>query len=585
MVGMYYAGMFLLSLLGGAVFFYRWHRHFTPSFILVFTLVAISCLGYMLYAQAENLEAAATAMKISYIGGSFLQLFIMLSIFNLCEIQLSRPVRGLLFCLSACMYLSVLTIGHGDLFYRNMSFALTDGKAWLIREYGPLHTAFYVVLCSYFAAGIIAVVYSWFKKRQVPRTVISLLAAANLVGLASYFAGRMITREVELVPAGYVLAELIFLLIAHRVNLYNVSDTVIDSMDQERSIGYASFDFRNRYLGSNEMARRLLPELYEIAVDDVIDGDPLSEKRLLHYLESFRQDERNNQFVHVVHDPGGNEDNDRIYNVNVNYLYVDNRRHGYLVTFTDDTQNRKYIKLLDTYNEQLQHEVEQKTRHIVSMHDNLIMSLAMMVESRDNSTGGHIKRTSEGVRILIDEIVNQGSLALTPEFCRAIVKAAPMHDLGKIAVDDAVLRKPGRFTPEEFAKMKHHAEEGARVIHEILLHTDDELFKQVAENVAHFHHERWDGSGYPDGLAGNAIPIEARIMAIADVYDALVSKRVYKEAFDFAKADAIIMEGMGSQFDPGLKDVYERVRPRLEAYYSGLDDAKDERLSVMSSHG
>ena len=145
-----------------------------------------------------------------------------------------------------------------------------------------------------------------------------------------------------------------------------------------------------------------------------------------------------------------------------------------------------------------------------------------------------------------------------------------MHDLGKIAVDDAVLRKAGRFTEEEYAKMKIHPTEGARVIHEILRHTDDEAFHIVAENVAHYHHERWDGHGYPDGLAGERIPLEARIMAVADVYDALVSKRVYKEAFDFETANRIILEGMGSQFDPALKTAYLNARPRLEAYYSRI---------------
>lgn len=148
-----------------------------------------------------------------------------------------------------------------------------------------------------------------------------------------------------------------------------------------------------------------------------------------------------------------------------------------------------------------------------------------------------------------------------------------MHDLGKIAVDDSILRKPGRFTPEEFAQMKRHSAEGARVIHEILLHTDDESFRILAENVAHYHHERWDGSGYPDGLAGERIPLEARIMAIADVYDALVSRRVYKEAFDFDRAHQIILEGMGTQFDPGLRAAYERSRPALENYYRGLETA------------
>ena len=132
-----------------------------------------------------------------------------------------------------------------------------------------------------------------------------------------------------------------------------------------------------------------------------------------------------------------------------------------------------------------------------------------------------------------------------------------MHDLGKIAIDDSILRKPGRFTPEEFEVMKTHSAEGARIVSDILKDTDDEEFRKIAVNVAHYHHERVDGSGYPDGLKGDEIPLEARIMAIADVYDALVSKRVYKESYSFEKADRIIIEGMGTQFDPSLQPYYE----------------------------
>ena len=143
-----------------------------------------------------------------------------------------------------------------------------------------------------------------------------------------------------------------------------------------------------------------------------------------------------------------------------------------------------------------------------------------------------------------------------------------MHDLGKIAVDDAILRKPGKFTPEEFEQMKKHAAEGARIVSIVLESIDDEKFKKIAENVAHYHHERVDGSGYPEGLKGNEIPMEAKIMAIADVYDALVSKRVYKDKMSFEQADKIIMEGMGKQFDKILEPYYVAARSELEAYYS-----------------
>ena len=229
---------------------------------------------------------------------------------------------------------------------------------------------------------------------------------------------------------------------------------------------------------------------------------------------------------------------------------------------------QKLADIQVNYNVELQKEVTQKTEKIVALHDQLIMGMATMVESRDNSTGGHIKRTSAAVRFLVETMKEDKSLKLNDEFVDNLIKAAPMHDLGKIAVDDAILRKPGRYTLEEYDQMKIHAAEGAKIIHNILKDNDDVAFAKIAENVAHYHHERWDGKGYPDKLKGNDIPLEARIMAIADVYDALVSERVYKERYSFAKANQIILDGMGSQFDPNLKKYYELARAKLEAYYA-----------------
>mgnify|MGYP002853206038 CR=1 FL=1 len=523
-------------------------------------------MGYLLESLATDATGSLIAVKLIYIGGCFLPLFILLCILNLCKIKIPRWSRTLFFLISAMCYLAVLTAGYNKLFYKSFEFTYELGIPKIIKQYAFMHTVFYAVTIAYFIAGLVIIGYSWFQKKQVPRTVIVLLIIPDLICMMSYFVNKVVQSPLEMVPLGYVIAQVLYLIIAHRACLYDVAETVIDSMVQEKSIGYISFDFKYRFLGCNAVAAKIVPRLEKIAVDDVFGYEP-SEKKILHYLDSFKAKHTDNTFLYTVKSKDGNPENDLFYSVNVNYLYDGAHKRGYIVTFTDDTDNRKYIKLLDSYNEKLQSEVESKTRHIVEMHDNLIMSLAVMVESRDNSTGGHIKRTSEGVRILVDEIVKEGRLPMTDEFCKDVIKAAPMHDLGKIAVDDAVLRKPGKFEPEEYEKMKKHSAEGARVIHEILLNTDDESFKKVAENVAHYHHERWDGSGYPEGLKGEEIPFEARIMAVADAYDALVSKRVYKEAFDFKKADSIIMEGMGTQFDPGLQSAYEKARPRLEEYY------------------
>ncbi|MBQ1733834.1 MAG: HD domain-containing protein, partial [Lachnospiraceae bacterium] len=291
------------------------------------------------------------------------------------------------------------------------------------------------------------------------------------------------------------------------------------------------------------------------------------------WVESFKNDEKQDKFYY--------EKDDSIYLVDINYLYDDGKKKGYQFIITDDTKNQKYIKLIDSYNADLEEEVKEKTADIVRMHNDLIRSMAMMVESRDNSTGGHIIRTSDVVEMLMDRIMKDEKFVkefgLTEKFKENIIKVAPLHDIGKIAVDDAILRKPGRYNDEEFAKMKIHAAEGAKVLHRILENSDDEDIKALAENVAHYHHERMDGSGYPEGLSGDAIPIEARIMAVADVYDALVSKRVYKDSMSFEKADAIMMESFGKHFDKRLEKYYIAARPAIEKYYTKANELSDQK--------
>lgn len=229
------------------------------------------------------------------------------------------------------------------------------------------------------------------------------------------------------------------------------------------------------------------------------------------------------------------------------------------------------LRHIEKSNSKLKNELADKSERIIQMQDNQIMSMAALVESRDNSTGKHILRTSVGVRILLEEMQKDSGYVLPEGFCDNLIKAAPMHDIGKIGVNDVILQKPGRFTIDEFEIMKTHAEKGAKALHDILKDSDDIAFRKIAENVAHYHHERWDGSGYPKGLKGEEIPLEARIMAIADVYDALVSKRVYKEKMSFEEADKIIMEGMGKQFDKKLEKYYVAARQKLEDYYNTVE--------------
>ena len=564
MIALYYDILLAISLAALIVYVFSYHKHFDMRITLIFVLVPVANLGQVLMAHVTTLEAALVANKVIYIGACYLQLILMLAVFSLCQIKMNRWVRAGLVALSTIVYLSSLTVGDSTLFYQSVALEHIDGIPVLVKEYGPMHAVFIAMVLVYFLLSIGAIVFSYFRKNQVSRKNIFLLLLTELVAMVCFFGGRMIVRQVELIPLAYDFALIMYLIIIYRINLYDITDTAIDSLVQTGGTGFVSFDFKFNYLGSNATAKTIFPELNDLTVDQPLDASNPTNALTLKWLKAFKEDETNNE-AHFEHDG-------RSYLITVTYLYNGKRKKGYQLFIVDDTENQHYIKLLNSYNAELESEVAQKTAHIVEMHDNLILSMATMVESRDNSTGGHIRRTSEGVRLLIEEMRADEACEFTEKFCHDIVKAAPMHDLGKIAVDDAILRKPGRFTPEEFEKMKAHAPEGARIVHEILKGTDDLEFHHIAENVAHYHHERWDGSGYPKGLAGADIPIEARIMAIADVYDALVSKRVYKESMSFEQADSIIMDGMGTQFDPSLKKYYLSAKPKLEQYYNEIDN-------------
>ena len=560
----FYNVCFLISILLSLIYIFWWHRHYDVNITIIFLLIPLNNFFYA--SMFTNAELYLTAQKLIYFAGCMLPWFITMCVLNLCRIRVSRWIRTASFALNLLMFVGILSIGHYPFFYREITVVKTAEGLLVTKEYGPLHSLFYVMVGLYFGAGVCILLYCYIKKRQVSRRILQRLFVPQVFAIASYLLAHVPGIDVELVPLSYIIAQIMYLLIVHRMVLYDVSDMVIESMVETGDTAFLTLDFKHHYLGSNEKMRSIIPALNNLAIDQSINDEAELKANVIHWLGHFEEDESAVKNLFVIRDKE-DDSKDQMFIVNVNYLYDGRRRRGYQIFLVDDTQNQRYIRLMDSYNSELEEQVAAKTDRIVKMHDNLIMSMATMVESRDNSTGGHIRRTSEGVRILIDEIRKGDTFHLTEDFCRNLIKAAPMHDLGKIAVDDAVLRKPGRFTDEEFAIMKKHAAEGARIVHEILKGTDDEVFHKLAENVAHYHHERWDGSGYPDGLKGEQIPLEARIMAIADVYDALVSKRVYKESMSFEAADAIIMEGMGKHFDERLKPYYEAARPRLEEFY------------------
>ncbi len=199
-------------------------------------------------------------------------------------------------------------------------------------------------------------------------------------------------------------------------------------------------------------------------------------------------------------------------------------------------------------------------------HEEMTMGFATLVENKDGSTGGHIKRTTMYVRLLAEELRRRGYYReiLTKDYVRNLCMAAPMHDIGKISVPDVILQKPGRLTEDEFARMKQHAEQGGKIVQETFGHLGNEQYAKMAYQVARYHHEKWNGKGYPEGLKRKEIPLCARIMAIADVFDAVSEKRCYREAMPLEKCFEIIQEGSGQDFDPVLAEVFLDIRDKVE---------------------
>lgn len=227
----------------------------------------------------------------------------------------------------------------------------------------------------------------------------------------------------------------------------------------------------------------------------------------------------------------------------------------------------KYKNLLEEENERKARSLVEHNNRMLAIQENTILGMANLIESRDQDTGQHVKRTSSYVKLLARAARQADYYAdvLTDDYVELLTRAAPMHDIGKIVVSDVILQKPGKLTKEEFDTIKEHTTAGGRIVVEVLSGIEEKEYVDIAVQIAEGHHEKWDGSGYPKGLKGEDIPISARIMAVADVFDALISKRCYKEAIPMETAFHIIEESAGSHFDPELARLFVSIREEIMA--------------------
>ena len=242
-------------------------------------------------------------------------------------------------------------------------------------------------------------------------------------------------------------------------------------------------------------------------------------------------------------------------------------------------------------NDFLEQEVAKRTEEVMAIQDVTILAMASLAETRDLETGNHIRRTQFYVKALASKLRNHPRFAAHLDDCTItmLFKSAPLHDIGKVGIPDSILLKPGRFVPEEFEIMKTHTTLGRQAIE----HAEHSLgtkveFLTTAKEIAYGHQEKWDGSGYPLGLAGDEIPLSARLMAVADVYDALISRRVYKDGMPHDAAVAIIIEGKGRHFDPDIVDAFLELQDEFRAIaldHADSDADLNRKKELLSASG
>ena len=528
-------------------------------FASIFVSVLVANIGYLAGALSETRETVIIATKLCYLGSVFVPMFEYFIILRICRFRFPDWAKLLLGLLSVTVLVLACTIGYSDIYYKTVTYTHMYGVGYCSCEYGPAHILWNVILVCYTIANVVAIAYAARTRINVSYKNLIAIACMTLISIASFLVSRKVGSDTMVVPTVYVIDEFILFFVCLRVRMSDISDSVLESLEAENQNAYVAFSDKGIYLGCNDIAYKFFPELKEFRVDAPMPENLGISRRFRDLMETFVKRERLNDNYFAY--------GQRNYKVNVRKIYRNKISHVVLFRIEDETKLQRYIQKLDTHNTKLKDVIKDNDRHIHAIQEQMIVGMAKMVESRDSNTGGHIMRSSAVVGILVEELEKDAGFGRTREFYDALVAAAPMHDLGKIAIDDKILRKPGSFTPDEFEVMKTHAEKGAAIVENLLAEIESPDFVDIAKNVACFHHERFDGSGYPYGLFGANIPFEARIMAVADVYDALVSKRCYKDQMSFEDAYNLIMDSMGSHFDPRLKPCFVACREKLEHYY------------------
>lgn len=505
--------------------------------------------------------------KVEYLGACNIFAVLTLLVARLFNVKVPKLVTKLLIVISVLLTLIAISFDKHFLFFSSYHVELVDGVTVLVKTYGAIHTVYIVMLALYvlfFSAFSVCVAR---KGSRHDKKLIAYLFFPFFLLFMSFLLERVLSMQrFSVVPFGLLCASLSMFFLMTLTHFCDIPDiakeVVFDSLDD----AIITLDNTLHLLQYNKKASFLFPFLQSMSNGDRIVGKDLKFESL--FSPVF---ERSEKFPVDYWADGV------IYQPLIRPVFNGKGRlQGSILWLKDVTTERNYTK-------KLEHDVTVQTNRILDMQNQMIISFAKLVENRDLVTGKHLERTRSYVLVIGMMLLKGTRYAEDIDYLwvETLSKVAPLHDIGKVSIPDSILNKPGKLTPDEFNMMKKHTVYGANILETTLKNCVDDEYYRMAMEVARSHHERWDGKGYPDGLSGEKIPLAARVMAVADVFDALITLRPYKPAFELEKAFALIQEESGSHFDPVVVDAFLDAKDMVIKISEELKD--DEFLDELQT--
>ncbi len=555
----------------------------------------LTSLGYLGILQSAAVESALVfTTKLKYIG-LFMQFIVFFMVYGYFKIKLPKWLYILYFASSLLILVMILNFNFksrplpgnpmswlgftGHWFFKNYYIQMRRGLIFLRSQSNWGNYLFLATVIFYAAALVYLYIHVMLYKRILKTRDLTALFASLLIPTFCFLYERvflMITRQesIPVVPFGIIISNILTIyLVAYR-RFYNVnamaSDVFFDRMETPAIVINDTF----RVTNINRASQRLF---------SFIDKDIIGQRALAAFPDYLtRSFESLISFDGETGDTVGNEKalvsddslvfvGNKTFQPKVRRVMNKDQLIGFVFSLDD-------VTLLHNYKSTLEDDVSRKTDQIRKMRDQMAFSFAFLAEHHDLSSKGHLTRTAYYTEAIARELLREGVYVETidQEFIHTISRVAPLHDIGKIYVDEKILNKNGPLTPGERLQMESHTVRGADFLSTALKDSGDILYSGMAHDIALYHHEWWNGAGYPTKISGSNIPISARIMAVADVFDALLSERPYKKAFTLAEAYDIIHYQAGTHFDPAVVAAFESIKPETREILDRLAKVRED---------